>query len=433
MPGLWPQPCPLAALLAVSFLADWGVVAVPFPHLKLRNATPYRSVTLYESAVTVWSCDSTSEIVRELCEVTAMKHRLSMDHWRALWGPHDCEARIQGGWIFPWPCYYDMWRHYWEERLNIAVVCWAQETLNWCVITAVAIVLAMLKQGNLWDEAEGLFKVCEQMGITGLTQWPSVYQTAWFVPMRPDASPSIYVPGGIGRMDEPVSPHSFGHVSMDNGFFDPYTSNAIRPIAEALLPNWDTITAEWMSSEVRSELGGPQKAWDTGMWSRYEPGVVGSGVQNWWEMGKASLTTSIRLWGGYPGNNDTWWNFEECRRISSTLCQQLMKTMPTTARPVPQYVLDTSSRWEHIDLKRILPGANQAMHPDPCRCLWQICLEGCEGAYLQVGKIVREYQQGVMFAIDATFEHTVWVREENTVTRTVLHGVIHYCNGTYAE
>jgi len=320
--------------------------------------------------------------------------------------------------------------------MDVANWCWGQPEIPWCGITAFAVVLLMLKQGNsttMWDEAQALFDVAEQVGINQLTHWPSVYQVAWFVPMRPDASPSIYVPRGIGRMDEPTAPYSWGQGSKENGFFDIYASDAIRPLAEKLLPAWDQISKEWKEGAANKRFGGGAAsfAWFVKDWSRYRPGK--EGFQNFWDMGKASLTSSIRLWGGYPGNIDDWWNDGDCPNVSPTLCKLLKEVLPTTARPVPQYVLDTSSRWEHVDIKRILPGANQAMHPDPCRCLWQICLDGCEGSYLQVGKIVKEYKQGEMVAFDATFEHTVWVSEKNDIARTVVHGVLHYCNGTYAE
>lgn len=388
-----------------------------------------KRILVVPSNATAWTCGSPTDVVRELCEFVLMKQRLSMDYYRAQWREHNCEVLVQGGWRFSWPCYYEMWRHYWETRLDVASWCWGQPEIPYCAVTSVAVVLAMLKQGEMWDEASSLFDYGEQIGINAITTWPSVYQTAWFVPMRPDANPSMYVPNGIGHMKEPTSPWSYGHVSKDDGFFDIWTSSALRPIAEQILPNFETIRSEWLTSEHRRTFGGPEVSFESREWSRYVPGTLGA--QNWWEMGKAGQTNGTRLWGGFPGNIDTWWNIGACAKISDTLCRLLNKALPSTARPVPQYVLDTSSRWEHVDIKRILPGSNQAMHPDPCRCLWQICLDGCEGAFLQVGRKVVEYKAGEMVAFDATFEHSVWVREENTIARTVIHGVLHYCNGTY--
>jgi len=434
----WRMRAPLLLLLA-----GWpSVEAFKFPHIEMALKKPRSQlrVPLRRSNETAWVCGSFSggdqpPAVSELCELTRKYQMFSMDYFRAQWHEHNCEIRTYDGWMFPDPCYYDMWRHYWESRMDIANYCWGQQEVPWCGITAFAVVLIMLKQGQMWDEAQALFDFGEEIGINAMTQWKTVFQVAWFVPMRPDASPSIYVPGGIGRMDEPVSPYSYGDQSMDNGFFDVWTAEATRPIAEKLLPNIAQIIKEWTEGDARAKFGGPETAWANrgtgdGDWTRYRPGK--EGFQNWWDMGKAALTGSIRIWGGYPGNIDTWWNIWECPRISTTLCKLLQEVLPTTARPTPQYVLDTSSRWEHVDIKRILPGANQAMHADPCRCLWQICIDGCEGAFLQVGKIVKEYKAGEMVAFDATYEHTVWVREENEIARTVIHGVLHYCNGSYA-
>jgi len=237
----------------VLLAAGWEIAAEPFPHLLLARKHPTR-VPVVPSNVTAWQCGSSEAVVRELCEEVRVKQRLSMDYWRIQWSQHDCEVRITGGWLLPWPCYYDMWRHYWETRMDIANWCWGQSQVPWCGVTAFAVVLIILKQGHMWKEASALFDMGEQMGINHLTKWPSVYQTAWFVPMRPDVSPSIYVPGGIGRMDEPTAPYSFGHGSLDNGFFDVHTSSALKPIAEALLPNWETITSEWLNGKSEERL-----------------------------------------------------------------------------------------------------------------------------------------------------------------------------------
>jgi len=118
--------------------------------------------------------------------------------------------------------------------------------------------------------------------------------------------------------------------------------------------------------------------------------------------------------------------------VSTTLCDVLKLVLPVTARPAPQNVSSVPGRWEFVTTYGMWPGGQQALHFDPTRCFWQICLTGCDEAFLQVGKVVKRYVEGDMVAFDASYDHSVWVRPGAKIPRIVLHGSLHYCQGGYS-
>mmetsp|Transcript_76234 Transcript_76234/g.210375 ORF Transcript_76234/g.210375 Transcript_76234/m.210375 type:complete len:151 (+) Transcript_76234:747-1199(+) len=133
-------------------------------------------------------------------------------------------------------------------------------------------------------------------------------------------------------------------------------------------------------------------------------------------------TRAARVWAGLGACG-----------VSPTLCSTMRPLLPATARPVPGYVTATSGRWEFLALYLMYPGGSQALHIDPTRCFWQVCLQGCGDAFIQVGRTTRRYVEGEMIAFDATYDHSVWVSPQAKTPRIILHASMHYCQGRYTE
>lgn len=380
----------------------------------------------------VWECRSEDQVVHYLCEYVLSSQKVAMEWYRAQWSANLCDVITRDGWFYPWPCYYSMWRFFWEQKAEVATWCWQHNQMTVCTITCFAAVLWMLKQARLWQDAHALWQVGESIGVLAMTNWPSIVQTPWFVPMDTASKMDRYVPGGSGRFDEPVSPYSLDGGPKEDGFFDVHTAPPLRPIAEALKENWPAIRAEIDARRGFRPFKEAHQAYKEGLWTRYVPGQ--HGAQQWWDSGRAGMGAPVRLWGDPVSHyNDTWWDDRACDTFSPTLCRVLKPVLPTTERPVPQYALDTATRWEFMSIYTLYPGAMQALHADPTRCFWQVCVEGCDTATVQVGKEIRNYVEGEMIAFDATFDHSVAQSAHTRITRVIIHASMHYCNGHFVQ
>jgi len=382
-----------------------------------------------------WNCltdtetelNSALKVRGEFCRQARHSWWLVMDYWRAGWEAMPCAKYTKGAKYYPFPCYLSFWKPFWEKSRDFSSWCWRESSgLPLCAITIYAALLRMLKQADLWDMASALFVAGEKAGFHEVTNWRSVYQTPWFVGLLSDGKP--FTPAISTDYRENVAPEPIGPGLF--GWFDVEASDVLRPIANAIQEVWTTIRSEFEGNRANALLG-PNAAHSAGQWVKFDPEDRATSFM-WWQMGRAAVsdTSHLRLWGGFPGYEDNWWNDTACAITSPTLCAVLKKLLPITERPVPEYVTKTHGRWEFVQIYRKFPGANTALHSDPTRCFWQVCLSGCETAWVQVGASSQPYIEGKMVAFDATFDHAV-VTQQQSQDRVIIHASMHYCRGGY--
>eukprot|EP00747_Dinoflagellata_sp_TGD_P184779 gnl/TRDRNA2_/TRDRNA2_40732_c1_seq1.p1 gnl/TRDRNA2_/TRDRNA2_40732_c1~~gnl/TRDRNA2_/TRDRNA2_40732_c1_seq1.p1 ORF type:complete len:506 (+),score=39.32 gnl/TRDRNA2_/TRDRNA2_40732_c1_seq1:184-1518(+) len=370
----------------------------------------------------------------DLCQLWAHTVLNGLVFWRRSFTSHDCHEQFSKAQML-WPCYLPSWESYWDRffsgfydanadrivRFNMTA-CWDGSgpdngTTNRCVAS---LLLDAVQMAKMMDDDFGMARRLYEATMASpyaehLSSSSDFFQTSVFIHL----DHSMF---GLVDNGEEVS-------SPDGGFFNPM-EGSIQPIFEAIQPAWSEVFAELLASRYEIlDFGTPKTSIACHKYATTDfPNDIGrckvSGVIHkvFWDGGDNAAEGFREHHSMSPGH----WNDIGCR-WSPTLCRVLRNVLPSTHRPVPNTIRALPGRKaETLGIAIAWPNGELAMHRDPERCSWQICITGCEGhSWLRVGGEVRPYRQGEVVAFDPSFDHVIW--NNGTEPRIVLHGNQYYC------